>query len=445
MRSKAPEGLSTRASLAVAAVLLVNQVSRRLGRGSGTVAGGGVGLAVDPTLLAALALGRPTALVSGTNGKTTTTGLIAAALTSDASGGHVGVATNRTGANMPAGHVAALLADRQAVAAVLEVDEGYLGELIEATVPKVVVLLNLSRDQLDRIAEVRILVDRWRSAVGALRPGSTTVVANADDPMVVWAASPAPDVRWVGAGQVWQNDAGGCPACGGRIVFPHSDEWQCTSCTFARPDRYAWLEDHDLVLADGERYRLDIALPGQFNRANAAMAVVAASAMPPTAGGTQFSPERAIERMSQLSEVAGRFSTVRRHGHVVRLLLAKNPAGWTAIFDLLDECDPPAIPGRSAPVVLSVNARVADGFDPSWLWDVPFERLRGRHVVVSGERCRDLAVRLRYAEVAHMLVEDPVDAVDAALACAPIDEVSAFAPVEFVGNYTAFAELRSRM
>ena len=432
--------------MAVKVASTINSMSRRLGRGSGTVIGGRAGLAIDPRLLSILAKDRNVALVSGTNGKTTTTGMLVAALTESDS---APVVTNTTGANMPAGHVAALIGTRPAGTAVLEVDEGYLGQLIEEAHPQVVVLLNLSRDQLDRIAEVRMLVEKWRAVLGSLEPvdpggTGTVVVANADDPMVVWAASTAPEVRWVGAGQVWRDDAVGCPACGGRIVFEASGNWQCDHCEFARPARFAWLEGDELVMADGSRYPVVIGLPGQFNRANAAMVAVAAPELVGTHNQPRVSVATALARLSVLHEVAGRFSTVRRQGRVVRLLLAKNPAGWTAIFDLLDESGHPA-----PPVVLSINARVADGFDTSWLWDVPFERLAGRAVVATGERCRDLAVRLRYAEVDHQVVPDPLEAVDtAAQAAAPSSPSSSTdgAPaVEFLGNYTAFAQLRSRL
>ena len=413
-----------------------NSLSRLLGRGSGTVAGGRVGLALDPTLLATLADGRRVALVTGTNGKTTTTGMLVAAL-SDGAGGSAPIATNATGSNMPAGHVAALVGVPDAVTAVLEVDEGYLGRLAEDTHPAVVVLLNLSRDQLDRISEVRMLVDRWRAALTGLQRG-TVVVANADDPMVAWAASSAADVRWVGAGQVWREDAVGCPACGGRIVFDDGNGWYCDTCTFARPERAAWLEGDVLVLADGSRHPVVIGLPGQFNRANAAMAAVAAPAMGDGEAG--LSIPTALARLATIGEVAGRFSTVSRHGRDVRLLLAKNPAGWTAIFDLLAEAG-----NLTSPVVLSVNARIADGLDTSWLWDVPFERLAGRTVVATGQRCRDLAVRLHYAEVAHTVVPEPVAAVDAAVGAAVAAGAPDGKPVEFLGNYTAFAYLRGRV
>jgi UDP-N-acetylmuramyl tripeptide synthase len=420
-------------------------------------------LAIDPSLLTALTDGRPVALVSGTNGKTTTTRMLVAALADDRP---ASVASNDTGANMPAGHLAALATASAAGPAVLEVDEGYLGRLIEETRPRVVVLLNLSRDQLDRIAEVRMLVDRWRSALARLAPlagvgrepnppvhgegartgTGTVVVANADDPLVVWAASVAPEVCWVGAGQVWHNDAVGCPSCGGGIEFGPDGGWACERCGFERPLRRAWLEGDELVTADGDRLPLAIALPGQFNRANAAMAAVAASLM--GAGVDRVVDEgvpaptipEALARLSGVEQVAGRFSSAERDGHPVRLLLAKNPAGWTAIFDLLEETR-----SQESPVVLSVNARTADGLDTSWLWDVPFERLAGRSVVVTGDRRLDLSVRLHYAEVAFTVVADPLAALDTAVGLCSTSVPSGTDPVDFVGNYTAFADLRRRL
>jgi UDP-N-acetylmuramyl tripeptide synthase len=444
--------LAPRSSVAVDALKLSNWMSRSLGRGSGTVAGGRIGLLVDPGLLATLAEGRAVGLVSGTNGKTTTTKMLLAAVT----GERGAVVSNVTGANMPAGHVAALAGAIDADIAVLEVDEGYLGRVMEETAPKVVILLNLSRDQLDRISEVRMLVERWRKALGALGTGGptgvqpTVVVANADDPMVAWAAAAAPEVRWVGAGQVWHNDAVGCPACGGRIVFDDLGAWACNGCDFVRPPRDAWLEDTELVLSDGNRYFVDIRLPGLFNRANAAMAAIAAPYLVASPaingdGGPQLSISTALERLGGVHEVAGRFSSVMRRQHPVRLLLAKNPAGWTAIFDLLEETRPQLVP-----VVLSINARIADGLDTSWLWDVPFERLAGRPVVVTGDRRLDLAVRLRYAEVSCTVVESPLSAVDVALDL--VEGAGGFGgddsvpgPVDFLGNYTAFADMKKAL
>ena len=433
--------------MAVEALKIANRLSRVLGRGSGTVAGGRVGLAIDPGLLTGLAGDRRVALISGTNGKTTTTRLMVAALSAS---DLPTVATNGTGANMPAGHVAALVEAPIAPVAVLEVDEGYLGRVIGETTPRVVLLLNLSRDQLDRISEVRMLADRWRSALeGQVSPSGgegTVVVANADDPMVVFAATPAPRVRWIGVGQVWRNDAVGCPACGGRIAFAATGGWACEGCSFVKPDCDAWLEGAELVTRSGWRHPVDLRLPGQFNRANAAMVAMAAPEMSDPAPAPDTPDHHrlisaALERMGGVDQVAGRFSSIERQGHRVRLLLAKNPAGWTAIFDLLEEAG-----SAGGPVILSINARVADGFDTSWLWDVPFERLAGRPVVATGDRRRDLAVRLRYAEVAHTTVVDPLDAIDAALALGTGDHSDPIRPAaDFLGNYTAFADLRARL
>jgi UDP-N-acetylmuramyl tripeptide synthase len=193
----------------------------------------------------------------------------------------------------------------------------------------------------------------------------------------------------------------------------------------------------ELVLADGSRHRIDIALPGQFNRANAGMVAVVALPLLEAAGvravdGGPPGVDLVLDRLRRVTEVAGRFAIVEHHGRPVRLLLAKNPAGWTAIFDLLDET-----PTSESPIVLSVNARIADGLDTSWLWDVPFERLAGRTVVATGDRRLDLGVRLRYAEVAHSVVDGPLDALGHA-----VTGDATGATIEFLGNYTAFADLR---
>jgi UDP-N-acetylmuramyl tripeptide synthase len=135
-------------------------------------------------------------------------------------------------------------------------------------------------------------------------------------------------------------------------------------------------------------------------------------------------PAWAVQAMARVGTVAGRYSRVTVDGVRVRLLLAKNPAGWAEALDLMRPAP--------LPVVIGINARVADGHDPSWLWDVPFERLRGRHVVATGERGRDLAVRLRYAGVDHTFVDDYAAAVANA----------GGAEVDLAANYTSFQDAR---
>jgi lipid II isoglutaminyl synthase (glutamine-hydrolysing) len=417
----------------------VNTASRRLGRGQGTVAGGRAGLRVDPHLLQHLTTGRQVALVTGTNGKTTTTRLLTVALGS----GGARVVSNETGSNMPPGHVAALVGERDIgrgrhvarSAAVLEVDEIYLPRVLAATNASTVALLNLSRDQLDRTNEVRRIAGQWRGALAAAP--HTIVVANADDPLVVWGAGAAAQVRWVAAGLGWQLDAVGCPSCEGRIEFGAADDggasgWACaTGCGFRRPEPMAALRltDHGTtyhgIWADGRAYELELALPGRFNHANALMAAVAAEA-----GG--IDPGDALAAMARVDEVAGRFAAQEVGGVPARLMLAKNPAGWTELLALVGDDD--------GPLVVSINARTADGTDPSWLWDVPFERLAGRTVVATGDRYRDLSVRLHYAGVDHETEADPVAAVQTAIASH--DTADRFLiRVDIIGNYTAFGDL----
>ncbi|MHB1973241.1 MAG: MurT ligase domain-containing protein [Acidimicrobiales bacterium] len=412
--------------LARGSVVTAGAISRRLGLGAGSTVGGRVGIAIDPRLLAKLAAGRQVALVSGTNGKTTTTRLLAEAL-----GGPGIVATSLAGANMPAGLVAALCSTPAPTGpAVLEVDEGYLGDVDASVRPRVVVALNLSRDQLDRVGEVRMVAARWREAFAATK---ATVVANCDDPLVAWAAIAARHVVWVAAGGIWHADAHHCPSCDARVDFSAAETsgWSCT-CGLRRPRPEAALTDHALRIGD-RTVPFALALPGRFNRANAAMAAVAASVL-------GIDAARALEAMSRVDDIAGRFAVVTDGSLSARLLLAKNPAGWTELVDLLA--------GGTGPLVVAVNARDADGRDPSWLWDVPFERLGERRVVATGERRDDLAVRLRHAGVAHATVRDQIDALHAAhRAGSGMGGHSAGvnATVDYVGNYTAFQELRRRV
>jgi UDP-N-acetylmuramyl tripeptide synthase len=181
-----------------------------------------------------------------------------------------------------------------------------------------------------------------------------------------------------------------------------------------------WLEDGELVLDGERRLPVELRLPGAVNRANAAMALATSRAL-------GADPEAALAAMGEVRSVAGRYDVLRVDGMAVRMLLAKNPAGWAEALGLLR---PPPVP-----VVVGINARVADGRDPSWLWDVPFERLAGRPVVATGDRGRDLAVRLRYAEVDHTVVPGYRDAVRAAGA----------PDVDLAANYTSFQAARAEL
>jgi UDP-N-acetylmuramyl tripeptide synthase len=377
--------------------------------GKASVLPGFVALKVAPDLLTDLLAGRQVCLVSGTNGKTTTTALVAAALGND-------VATNRDGANLPAGWVSTLL-HAPTGPVVLEVDESYLPAALDAAPDAVAVLLNLSRDQLDRHSETRMLALRWRDML--TKHDRARVVANADDPLVVWAASVADQVTWVAGGAEWHSDAAACPECGALLARAEGS-WSCPGCALARPA--PTIEGRgSSVHADGTDYEYKLALPGRANRGNLAMAIGAAAAL-----GVPAAP--ALGAIEAVREVSGRYARHHVGGHEVIVLLAKNPAGWVETLDVIDDL----LPDKQGTVVVAINARGPDGRDPSWLWDVPFEQLAGRAVIATGERATDLAVRLDHAGVPYRKdTRDPLRAATSAGAD----------PVVIAATYTNFLSI----
>lgn len=411
--------LRTRA--AIRAGRIASAASRVAGRGEGMVVGGRVMLKIAPDAIADLANGRVAALVSATNGKTSTTRLLANAAE------QLGpVVTAATGANMTSGVVTTLAAGPPNAMAILEVDEAYLPMVTADTKPRVILLGNLSRDQLDRMNEVAMTARKWRKML-AEHP-DVIVVANADDPIVTFAAEEAPRVVWVGGGQVWTADSAVCPECG-TLLTRGDPHWMCPGCGRARPETQ-W----DLTWQDGvgtavsrDGVTLDLSglqLPGRFNASNATLAVAVCEQL-----GLDLT--ESVRRMCQVQAVSGRYAIVDVGAIRIRLLLAKNPAGWTELVDVM----PPA----PTPVIVSINSDSADGRDPSWLWDVPFERLRGRTVIASGDRRRDLAVRLLHADVDHVVIADPY-ATDAPLPPLARD----LDVIDNAATYTAFHELRTR-
>jgi UDP-N-acetylmuramyl tripeptide synthase len=355
------------------------QLAARLRGGRASVLPGYVALRVMPDLVSTFLADRPVCFVSGTNGKTTTTSLIAAAL-------GPGVATNRDGANLPAGWATALLASTPHAPAVLEVDEAYLPAALDAAPHAIAVLLNLTRDQLDRHSETRMLAVRWHNALAA-HPG-VRVVANVDDPLVSWAVGAASDVTWAAGGAEWHDDAAACPACG-SLLARNTGGWSCAACGLRRPEPSV-IPGAATLRVEGVEHPIRLSLPGRANRGNLALAAAAAGAL-----GVPI--DRALAAFAGVHEVSGRYARHHVDGHEVIVLLAKNPAGWCETLDMIAEI----LPGRTGTVVVAINARGPDGRDPSWLWDVPFEKLAGRAVIATGERATDLAVRLDHAGVTY--------------------------------------------
>ena len=445
MKTKNPNGnggarrMSLRSRIACQAADLATWASQKTGRGAGGMIGGLIANAIDPNLLAQLGQGRPTVLVTGTNGKSTTTRMLAHALAS-----HYSVATNEGGDNMDAGVISALLAGRDKDVVALEVDELHVPNIAEKLDADVLVLLNLTRDQLDRVGEINKIERALRACVEA-RP-DMTVIANCDDVQVTSVAWDAPNVVWVSAGAGFVGDSTSCPRTGGHIVRTE-DDWYAVKKLpdgreFRRPEPTWWVSKEGLghawdgaaagdagadgagagatTNASGQTLPMNLQLPGRANRGNAAQAIAAAVVM-------DVPVTDALRAAEEVTDVAGRYSLVEFEGRTLRLMLAKNPAGWQEALSMIDR--------DVDSVVIAVNGQVADGQDLSWIWDVRFEDFEGQQVLAAGERGTDLAVRLGYAGVRHTLIKDTVDAV---LACPP-------GRVEVLANYTAFRDLKREL
>lgn len=393
-----PRVLTWRLRIALVIARVASSVSRRVLRRGGGVIGGRVLLKLAPDAPEQLARDRELVLVTGTNGKSTVTAMIAAALAERGE-----VASNTDGANTVPGLVGTL-ARSQAGQGVLETDEGWLPWAVRRLSPRVVVLLNLSRDQLHRHPEVRGLASTWREALRTV----PIVVANCDDPTVTWAAEVAGEVVWVAGGRPWREDSLVCPACG-RLLEWEGSHWS-SSCGLSRPAPSSQVPD-----------QVTLHLPGEVNRLNAHTAVAVATAL-------GVSTDRAVRALGAVHQVAGRYAEFVRRDHTVRLLLAKNPASWQETLRMV------ADDGR--PAVLVFNADGVDGRDPSWLYDVDFTALAGRPVAVSGRRGTDLSVRLTVDEVPTV---GQFDDVEEAIRRMPPG------PVDVIATYTAFQETRRRL
>jgi UDP-N-acetylmuramyl tripeptide synthase len=372
-------GIRPRDRLAVVLARWTRWAIRVTRSGGGSTLPGRLAEAVAPGVLGRATTGlRPVVLVSATNGKTTTTALLAAALRG---AGHR-VLTNASGSNLRRGLVTAALCHRgRADCAVLEVDEATLPVVLDELNPEMLVLLNLSRDQLDRYHEVRRVAAGWRAAAGRLRAGAT-VVAIDHDPLVSNVAQAAPEAVTVGlAGARPSRDGVGCPACG-QLLDLEADVPGCPACRWRPPPRRVRVERTSAgVRLEGLGHDVEapvpVASPGYAADLAAAWAAAVRLGVP---------SDVALRAISQVEVVESRYAEVPWRRRTVRLLLAKNPAGWDDALETLG-CD-----GR--PAVVSVNSGIPDGRDPSWIWDADMARLRGRRVVASGRRAADLAVRL---------------------------------------------------
>ena len=427
-------------------------LSRASGRGGGTTLPGDVARALDPHVLAKLAgdLTHGAVVITGTNGKTTTSRLVTWLLEG---AGHK-VVSNRAGANLIFGATAAALdaADvdgrLRAEWGVFEIDEASLPRAIQEIRPKATLVLNLFRDQLDRYGELESIAKKIESALSAL-PDEATAILNADDPRVaeiglgltrqpLWYGL---DDTSVAARELpHAADARTCPKCGASLNFEavyvgHDGVYECPNGDFKRPAPSLTATDISLDGFEGftariANTRVDIPMGGLYNVYN----VLAAFAVARTIG---LEPSYIAERLKNFRAAFGRQERMEFRGRHLNLVLSKNPAGFNETLRTAVEL------AKGTSFLIGLNDRKADGTDVSWIWDVDFEHLRDRAKVVvpAGSRAHDIAVRMKYAGVKAAAPEtDPGRALDVLIKMTGEGDTA-----HLLCTYTAMLDLRAEL
>jgi UDP-N-acetylmuramyl tripeptide synthase len=420
--------VSARLAVETLAARAASGLSRLAGTGGGTTLPGKLLWKLDPGAIDALAARLPqgSAVVSATNGKTTTTAMAAAILEP-----RWRLAWNRSGANLVSGVASTLLAQRDAELGLLEVDEGALPEIVRRVKPRAVLLGNLFRDQLDRYGELELIAERWRGATASL-PESTSLVLNGDDPQIGSLAAGragvvygVDDPRHAHPALQHAADSRYCIRCGRPYEFAaayvgHLGDYRCPACGHARPALDVRATEIELDGLQGSSFTLEtpvgatrvrLPLPGLYNVYNA----LGAAALGHALGVGLHEIRDGLERFGA---VFGRFERIAAGDRTVLILLIKNPAGANEVVRTLALGEPPSL------LLVALNDAIADGKDVSWIWDVDLEPLletTGR-LIASGDRAAELGVRCVYGglDEAHLEVEPSLErALDRGLELTP--------------------------
>ena len=425
--------------------------SRRAGKGGTTVAGR-VLLKLEPDAITRLGprLQRGSVLVSATNGKTTTSTMLAAILEQM----QVPLVHNRAGSNMHWGVATALLdAGREpSQLGLFEVDEAWLPAVADALEPRVVLLSNLFRDQLDRYGELELLAERWAAVVKSHAP-RTHFVLNADDPLIADLGREIEGDVYFGLEDDSQAlpelqhaaDSKHCRNCGHAYVYDavylgHLGRYHCTNCGRRRPEPQVVARKVELQGMTGSRMTVEtpagtveiqLQLPGLYNVYNALGATAAALEL----GATL---EQIRAGLEGFGGAFGRVERIQVEGREVLILLVKNPAGANEVLRTL------TLEDGHVDLWLALNDKIADGRDVSWVWDADFELLRGRvrSLTCSGTRAEEMALRFKYAGIdAEPAIErDLARSLEAAVATGDRSR-----PLFALPTYTALLELRDEL
>lgn len=380
------------------------------GKGGGTAAPGLAALIIYPQLVTYLTRQFPqgSIIVSGTNGKTTTSRLIFTILAK------AGIKSihNRSGSNLLRGIASTLISHANfwgkinADLAIWEVDEAILPDAIEMIHPKIILLGNLFRDQLDRYGEVNSIRNSWTGSVEKLNKAVVLALC-ADDPGVAILAKHT-QAKTIFYGIADENlpqasdqssDISYCLVCAKPIhysqrIAAHLGKYQCTSCSFSRPKLDIAAQKIELaglqillnIKTGKNEMNIQVKLPGIYNAYNVLAALTLAQVLNIENNITRGALESFVPSFGRAEEF-----TKDSKGGVI--LLVKNPTGANQVLSTLQY-----LPAKN--LMIALNDNLADGTDVSWIWDVQFEALaNAQQITVSGTRAYELANRLKYAGI----------------------------------------------
>ncbi len=440
----------------ITAARAVGELARRAGRGGGTSLPGKVLIRLEPHAIAELAarLPRGTAVISATNGKTTTAAMTASIL--ERAG--ISLVHNRAGANMAGGVASTLLGAARpgggmaGEMGLFELDEFWLDRVTPELRPRAILLGNLFRDQLDRYGELETIADRWAQVAAGL-PAEAALALNADDPLIADLGRQSANVSYFGIEDPsvavpemqHASDSKHCRRCGTAYAYEaiylgHLGVYRCPNCGQDRPRPDVAAERIELDGTRGARFELrtpagtsavTLPLPGLYNVYNA----LGAAALCLELGIPLADITAGLEAVKA---AFGRAERVQIGETELSILLVKNPAGANEIVRTL------ALEPAELDILAVLNDRTADGRDVSWVWDADFEILapRLRRATCAGTRAAELALRLKYAGVdpsrLHVIPSLP-EALDAALRDSPTGHLYA------LPTYTALLELRDEL
>ena len=395
--------------------------------GSGSTWPGHIALKINPNFNKQLlkSTNAVKIVIAGTNGKTTTGSLINRVLISNKKT----VAHNQAGANLLNGLASSLIHNSNTLGLIkknyiiFESDEFALPQILENINPDYLICLNLFRDQLDRYGELDEIAKKWKETIKKLSK-NTTLILNADDPLVSYLGDGRKNTLYFGLSEK-ENlkrikhgaDSLRCPKCSymltfNMVYFSHLEDWHCEKCGLKRPK---------LSISNFKYYPL----PGIYNRYN----ILAASLL---LLKERYNERQIINGLKLFTPVFGRQEKIRYKNHDIIIFLSKNPTSFNESLSTIKDLN-------EKNLMFVINDRIPDGLDVSWIWDIGIERIidKSYNISVSGDRCYDMGIRLKYAELFTHIEQDLKTAIDKMISGLEKDEKLYILP-----NYSAMLDIR---